>query len=204
MTVGNGLVSTFKPSTTVANWVGFQIVLGAGRGLGLQTVGIPDVMKNVEKLTANTWQPIISVQNNVSPAEVPVAMAFLVFLQNLGASVVVVLSNVIFAQTLTKRVPQYAPSLSPQAVLDAGSGAGAVRALVRGHEGELNGVLRAYSEGLRNIFYFLVGVSVISVAMSSGMGWVDVRKSPEAKKTVEDVEEQSERVEKHEEKASGQ
>jgi hypothetical protein len=42
MTVGNGLVSTFKPSTTVANWIGFQIVLGAGRGLGLQTVGIRD------------------------------------------------------------------------------------------------------------------------------------------------------------------
>lgn len=125
-------------------------------------------------------------------------MAFLVFLQNLGSAVTIVLSNVIFAQTLTKRVSEYAPSISPQAVLDAGSGAGAVRGLVAGHEGDLNGILRAYSEGLRNIFYFLVGISFVSVFMGLGMGWVDVRKKPEAKKTVEDVEEQSERVQKKE------
>jgi hypothetical protein len=37
-TVGNGLVSTFTRKTTVATWIGFQIVLGAGRGLGMQTV----------------------------------------------------------------------------------------------------------------------------------------------------------------------
>jgi hypothetical protein len=120
-------------------------------------------------------------------------MAYLVFLQNLGAAVAVVLSNVIFAQTLTKRIPQYAPSVSPQAVLDAGSGAGAVRALVVGHEDELNGVLRAYSQGLRNIFYLLIGISAVSIFMSFGMGWVDVRKKKETK-TVDDVEMQSETV----------
>lgn len=38
MTVGNGLVSTFTRTTSVATWIGFQIVLGAGRGLGMQTV----------------------------------------------------------------------------------------------------------------------------------------------------------------------
>jgi hypothetical protein len=38
MTVGNGLVSTFTRTTTVATWIGFQIVLGSGRGLGMQTV----------------------------------------------------------------------------------------------------------------------------------------------------------------------
>jgi hypothetical protein len=131
-------------------------------------------------------------------------MAYLIFLQNLGAAIVVVLSNVIFAQTLTKRVPQYAPSVSPQAVLDAGSGAGAVRALVAGHLGDLDGILRAYSEGLRNIFYFLIGISVVSVLMSFGMGWVDVRKKP-AKKAAEDVEEQTESVRSKEgEKALGQ
>jgi hypothetical protein len=124
-----------------------------------------------------------------------VAMAFLVFLQNLGAAVVIVLSNVIFAQTLTKHVSQYAPSVSPQAVLDAGSGAGAVRALVAGHEEELYGVLVVYCEGLRNIFYFLIGISAVSVLMSFGMGWVDVRKKKEEKKTVEDAEEQNEKAE---------
>jgi hypothetical protein len=48
MTIGNGLVSTFLPTTTVANWIGFQIVLGAGRGLGMQTVGLPKATKNMK------------------------------------------------------------------------------------------------------------------------------------------------------------
>jgi hypothetical protein len=38
MAIGNGLVSTFKPTTTIARWIGFQIVMGAGRGFGMQTV----------------------------------------------------------------------------------------------------------------------------------------------------------------------
>jgi hypothetical protein len=36
--IGNGLVSTFTPSTNISVWVGYQIVLGAGRGCGMQMV----------------------------------------------------------------------------------------------------------------------------------------------------------------------
>jgi hypothetical protein len=36
--IGNGLVSTFSPTTSTARWVGYQILLGAGRGAGMQTV----------------------------------------------------------------------------------------------------------------------------------------------------------------------
>lgn len=37
-TVGYGLISTFSPTTSVGKWIGFQIVAGAGRGFGMQTV----------------------------------------------------------------------------------------------------------------------------------------------------------------------
>jgi hypothetical protein len=36
--VGNGLVSTFTPETETAKWIGYQILLGAGRGSGMQMV----------------------------------------------------------------------------------------------------------------------------------------------------------------------
>jgi hypothetical protein len=36
--VGNGLVSTFTASTSTAVWIGYQIVMGAGRGCGMQMV----------------------------------------------------------------------------------------------------------------------------------------------------------------------
>ena len=121
-------------------------------------------------------------------------MAFVVFLQNFGTSIAVVLSNTIFAQTLTSNISDYAPSVTPQAALEAGSDPNAVRHLVDGHESELDGVLMAYSQGLRNIFYFLVGISGISVIVCLGMGWEDIRKKKGVKTTPKDEEMQSEKV----------
>jgi hypothetical protein len=188
--IGNGLISTFSPTTTVAQFIGYQIITGAGRGLGMQAVSTPLLSQHS---VANTPQGLIAIQNATTPALVPVAMAMMIFTQNFAISVIVVLSNTIFAQTLTNVLPQYAPSVSAQAALEAGSDAGAVRHLVNGHEAELNGVLLAFSESLRNIFYFLVGISAVGVVVSLGMGWVDVRKKAEPK-TSEDVEVQNEKV----------
>ena len=75
---------------------------------------------------------------------------------------------------------------------------GALSILARSVEREkspLYGVLLAYTEGLRNIFCFLVGMSVISFLMSFGMGWVDVRKKKDVKTVHEDGEVEGEKVE---------
>ncbi|USP77299.1 efflux pump protein [Curvularia clavata] len=175
LAVGNGLVSTFLPTTSIGQWVGYQIVMGVGRGVILQI-------------------PLIAVQNAVTPPQIAVAMAILVFLQNFGVSIGITISNAVFAQTLVKAIRQNAPSISPQAALNAGSGAGAVRDLVIGHEEELNGVLLAYSESLRNVFYILVGFSCAAVVLSLGMGWVDVRKK-QTPKPAQDVEMKTEKLE---------
>ncbi|OAL45244.1 efflux pump protein [Pyrenochaeta sp. DS3sAY3a] len=155
--IGNGLISTFTASTSVSTWIGYQIIAGAGRGAGMQLA-------------------IVAIQNAVKPADVPIAIALVIFTQNLGTSISVVLSNTLFTETLTSRITTYAPSVSSHAALEAGSGAGAVRALVIGHEEELDGVLRAYSESFRNVFYFLVGAALCALVVSPGMGWKDVRK----------------------------
>ncbi|RAQ98940.1 sterol glucosyltransferase [Stemphylium lycopersici] len=157
ITIGNGLVSTFTASTSTAKWIGYQIVLGAGRGIAMQIA-------------------IIATQNAVLPAQYPIALACLIFFQNLGTSIAIVIANTIFSQTLTSVIPRYAPSVSPQAALDAGSGADAVRSLIPAvSKNELAGVLRAYSESLRDVFYFLVGVAALAAFVSLGMGWKDVR-----------------------------
>lgn len=121
-------------------------------------------------------------------------MAFLIFLQNFGATIGAVIANTILAQTLTDKITRYAPSVTPQAALEAGSDPVAIRHLVDGHGNELNGVLLAYTEGLRNIFYFLVGMSAVSFFMSFGMGWVDVRKKKDVKTAQEEREVGSEQV----------
>ncbi|KAA8611254.1 MFS multidrug transporter [Pyrenophora tritici-repentis] len=63
--IGNGLVSTFTASTNTATWIGYQIVMGGGRGLCMQMA-------------------LVVVQNAVSPAEYPVAIACLIFFQFLA------------------------------------------------------------------------------------------------------------------------
>lgn len=37
-TVGNGLVSTFNARTSSAQWIGYQVLMGIGRGAGMQMV----------------------------------------------------------------------------------------------------------------------------------------------------------------------
>jgi hypothetical protein len=38
ISIANGLLSTFTPGTSTGKWIGYQILLGVGRGLGLQMV----------------------------------------------------------------------------------------------------------------------------------------------------------------------
>jgi hypothetical protein len=40
MAIGGGLYSLLGPSTTTAQWIGYQIVAGCGNGLGTTTVSI--------------------------------------------------------------------------------------------------------------------------------------------------------------------
>lgn len=173
--IGAGLISMWTPSTGSGKWIGYQIVFGVGRGAGMQ-VASTRRKKRVDGHT-DASQPIVAIQNAVAPAQIPISMAVFIFFQNFSTSVAAVISNVIFAQALTKSISQHAPSVSPQAALKAGSGATAVRNIVpAGHEGELPGVLKAYTISLRNVFYLLSSLAVVATVASFALGWKDVRK----------------------------
>jgi hypothetical protein len=38
LTIGSGLTSTLKPSSSITKWVGYQILAGGGRGIVQQIV----------------------------------------------------------------------------------------------------------------------------------------------------------------------
>ncbi|KAH6658391.1 major facilitator superfamily domain-containing protein [Truncatella angustata] len=160
--VGNGLITTYTPWTSTARWVGYQILLGGGRGLGMQL-------------------GLIAVQNVLSPHQIPVGVAFLIFCQNFSGAVFVVVGSVIFTQSLVSEVQTHAPSVSPEAALAAGASAGAVRALVPAGGEELDGLLLAFSNSFNKVFYLLIAISFVGLFSAFGMGWTDVRK----KKTQE-------------------
>ncbi|KAK2766380.1 MFS multidrug transporter [Colletotrichum kahawae] len=167
--VACGLISTWNPKTLTAAWIGHQILFGL-RGLGLQ-------------------MSVISVQNAVTPAQSPSAIAFLLFVENLASAIFTVVGNVIFTQTLTRQVSILAPSVSPEAALAVGGSAEAVRGLLPPGSPELHELLLAFSDSINAVFYLLVALGAVSFAASWGMGWVNVRKkAPEPNGTEGVVE----------------
>ncbi|KAI1138509.1 putative MFS multidrug transporter [Hypoxylon sp. FL0543] len=154
--VAGGLISTWSPSTSTGQWIGYQIIYGL-RGCGIQ-VGL------------------VALQHALTPAQSAVGTAFLIFCQNFSAAVFSVVGNTIFTQTLLKKIVVLAPSVDPQAALAAGGSAAAVRALVPPGSPELAGVLQAFADSFDAVCYMVIAMASLSFVASWGMGWVDVRK----------------------------
>lgn len=125
---------------------------------------------------------MIAIQTTMRGPQIPVAIAFQIFCQNLMGSIFLAIASVIFNQGLASELPILAPSVSPEDASNAGSSASAVRALVPEGSPELEGLLLAYSNSVDRVFYMLIACSVASFVASWFMGWNDTRKkSPQGK-----------------------
>ncbi|KAJ4303017.1 hypothetical protein N0V90_001908 [Kalmusia sp. IMI 367209] len=155
--LGNGLVTMFSPITKTATWIGYQIILGCGRGIGMQ-------------------MGIIAIQNVLPPQKIPVGIAFMIFCQNFAGAIFTVAAEVIFTQQLQKQIKAHAPSVSIEAALAAGASSSAVRALVPAGSSELVGVLLAFANSVDKVFFLLMACCLIGLVAAFGMGWVDTRR----------------------------
>ncbi|KAJ5509700.1 Major facilitator superfamily domain general substrate transporter [Penicillium freii] len=71
--IGYGLMSTLDTTTPVAKWIGYQVLYGVGSG---------------------------SIQGLVAPEQIPLAMAIIIFAQNMGAATSLIVANAIFSNSL--------------------------------------------------------------------------------------------------------
>ncbi|KAI0134357.1 major facilitator superfamily-domain-containing protein [Xylariales sp. AK1849] len=152
--VGAGLTTTFGPNTNTAQWVGYQLLHGIGRGAAMT-------------------MPITAVQRALGSELVATSMSLLIFCQNLAGSISVVIATTIFTQSLLKDLPVLAPSASPEAAITSGTGAEAVRGLLPAGSPELDGLLRAYSYAFDKTFYVVAGFAVASIGFALFMGGKD-------------------------------
>ncbi|KAI8244231.1 Efflux pump mlcE [Colletotrichum sp. SAR 10_96] len=157
--VGSGLISTWVPTTATGIWIGYQIILGIGRGSSMQ-------------------MHIIAIQANLPPSLLSVSMATLVFAQTLSGAVFLTFAELIFTEGLGKNLEKYAPSVDAKTILAAG-GTG-FREVVSASE--LPGVVMAYSKSISEVFYLCVALSGCVFILGWGMGWVDIRKKKAEKK----------------------
>ncbi|KAI1834733.1 hypothetical protein DTO006G1_3439 [Penicillium roqueforti] len=144
--IGYGLLSTLGATTPVAKWVGYQILYGVGSG-------------------CTTAAPYIAIQSLVAPEQIPLAMAIIIFSQNIGAAISLIAANAIFSNSLRSELQKRAAqiSVSPDAIIN--TGVRSIRGLVSGSE--LAAVLAAYAKSIDKVMYLGIAVSVAVACLSS-------------------------------------
>jgi hypothetical protein len=159
MAVGYGLLSTLTPTSSAGHWIGYQIIAGIGRGLGM-TISL------------------IAIQNNIPPAQMPVAIALLMATQTYFGALFLSFGATIFTNSLRTLLDSNVPGVNADHVAHAG--AYAFRRVVS--DSDLPAVLWYYAKSIDRVYYMSIGLSIICFFASFGLGWVDVRKKPSPEK----------------------
>ncbi len=158
LVVGTTLMHTLlNADTSTASWIGFQVLVGAGGGFVSQ-------------------QTTIAVQAVLPQADVPIAMALIVFFQTLGAAVSLAISQAIFdtsmISSMTTVLPEESrsevlPKILTSVVVDLSS---VVPAAI------LPAALEAYNHAMTMPFVFAAAMGGCAFLASMGMEWVSVKR----------------------------
>ncbi|KAB8271009.1 major facilitator superfamily domain-containing protein [Aspergillus minisclerotigenes] len=153
MSIGSGLLSTLQVDSGHAQWIGYQFLVGAGVGSGLQTA--------------------FAAPQCVLPLEdIPIGTAVVIFTENLSAAVFVSVAQNVFSNQLRTNLATYVPEADASTVLSGG--ATDIKNLVPQELYEA--VLLAYNKALDQTFYVGVALSCCAVLGVLGMQWVSVKK----------------------------
>lgn len=150
--VGFGLLTTFEPDTGRPAWIGYQVLVGAGLGLGFQ-------------------QPFIAVQTVLDMKDVPTGTSVITFMQTLGGALFISVSQNVFTNKLVQYVTEYVPGLNPMVVL--GTGATAIQSTI--DPAQLPGVTQAYSDALTQTFIVFVAMGTLSIIGALAIEWKSVK-----------------------------
>jgi hypothetical protein len=160
------LISTLSPSSSIGKWIGYQVIIGFGRGLGLQ-------------------MPFVAIQNTLPASMISISMSLLTFTQTLGGAVMLTCGETIFTNSLRETIPTYANGVNPEAIIAAG--ATGFRGIIT-NPTQLAGVLIAYSKSIDRVFYLAIGCSCACFFCAWGMGWKDIRKKSKTELQAGDIE----------------
>ena len=154
---GAGMLSTISPSSGHSAWIGYQILYGFGIGSGFQTSTLP-------------------AQYVLPRADVPLGMALTFFMQQLGGTVFLAVSQNIFASILVK-------SLSGVAGLNAATivntGATDLRTVVTANH--FKTVINAYSHAVTRVYLLTAVVSACMVLGALCVEWKRVPRKNDGK-----------------------
>ncbi|KAJ5826940.1 hypothetical protein N7447_003703 [Penicillium robsamsonii] len=164
--IGYGLMSLIKPTTASSKWLGYQVLYGVGSG-------------------AMTSAPYIAIQNLVPPPQIPVATAIIIFCQNMGGAVFLIVANSIFTNGLRAELQKHITEIGVNPDVLISTGLNSIRNLVSGDKLAL--ALECYTKAINHVMYLGIGVSIATFAFGWGLGWVDIRKVKKLQAIQEDA-----------------
>lgn len=151
MAIGSGFHTTLRVDSGHSQWIGYQVIFGAGIGFGLQ----------VAFCAPQTALPI---------EDVPIGTAIVMFTENLAAAIMVSVAQTVFTNGLVSNINVFAPGMDPNTIINAGA------AGLKSHVPTqlYSVVLYAYNMSLARTFYVGVGLSCCSLFGVVWLEWISV------------------------------
>ena len=165
MSVGGGLITTFKTTTNHSNWIGYQVLFGIGVGLGFQ-------------------QSSVAAQAVLRKKDVSTGSSLMMFTQSLGGAISISIGGNVFNSGVLSGLATV-PNLSPALVLN--TGATELQHVLPPQY--LQVALEAYNAGLIDAFRVGLAFSCVSIVGAIFMEWVNVKDKSRKTEKKRDVRE---------------
>ncbi|MCJ1360689.1 MAG: hypothetical protein MMC33_010698 [Icmadophila ericetorum] len=155
LAVGAGLMTTLNPDTASAKWIGYQILIGIGLGMGMQ-------------------QGNVAVQAVLPKRDIPVGMALMFFSQSLGGAIFLCVGQSVFTNKLSDDIATV-QGVEAGFVLMTGATElkNSVPAAAYGQ------VLLAYNAAVVRVFIVVLSLAAFSIVPALGFKWVNVKRLKE-------------------------
>lgn len=148
---GAGLLSILTPGSYIGEWLGYQVLFGIGIGMGYQNAQLPP-------------------QNVLPRADVPLGMALIYFVQQLGGSFCLAVSQNILASILVRDLSDI-DGIDVQGIVDSG----ALNLLDSVPPDKLDVVMSAYNYALTRIFLFAAAITASMIVGVFLVEWVKLK-----------------------------
>ncbi|PQE05040.1 major facilitator superfamily transporter protein [Rutstroemia sp. NJR-2017a BBW] len=152
--IGASLSTTFHVSSPATQRAIYQLILGAGAGLGIQ-------------------QAHTAAQTVLAAVDVPTGAVILIFAQIIGGTIWLSVAQNILTSQLLHGLKDSMPSSNPQMILDMN--ATGLRGLVGAQN--LDSVLVVYNHGITRVFCCAVALSAAALIAAAGMEWKSIKKT---------------------------
>lgn len=167
--VGAGLLTTLSVHSRADRWIPYLVIAGLGVGLGEQ-------------------QPAIAVQSTLDPTDVPIGVAFILFIQSFGPTVFITVAQAVFSEVLVSKLTAQLPGLNAEAIKNAG--ATELQHMVSAQDRPV--VLQIYNLALTRTFIVSTAMAAATVIGLAGIGLGKIQHEEDAEsETAEGAEEKA-------------